>query len=73
MSDLIVGAWRNGVDETTISAVEQAEAKEKSGFRLFPYELTAVTTARLLDAYDDFVCEILGDGQVLIGPKPKGA
>lgn len=59
MNDLIVGAWRNGLDETTGGYVTDVEARKSKGFRQLPYESTVQELTELLDSYDELVSELL--------------
>ncbi len=59
MNDLIVGAWRNGVGSDVTDIVDEAYAKQKSGFRQFPNESTVRELAELLDSYDEVANELL--------------
>lgn len=57
---LIVGAWRNGLDKSTLRWVEEAEESARMGL-LRPYEHFILTLVRLLDSYDTITEEFLLD------------
>lgn len=59
--DLIAGAWRNGVSETTLTFVNEEMERRRAGFRLLPLSSTVVDLADLLDCYDDLVEDLLLD------------
>ena len=58
-NDLIAGAWRNGVDQTTLVFVNEEMERRCAGFRLLPLSSTVVDLADLLDGYDDLVADLL--------------
>jgi len=58
-NDLIAGAWRNGVDQTTLEFVNDEMQRRRAGFRLLPLSSTVVDLADLLDSYDDLVEHLL--------------
>lgn len=59
-NDLVVGAWRNGLDQSrTGSVVKDMLQKEAAGFSMYPPESTVVELTKLLDAYDEFSEEML--------------
>ena len=60
-NDLIAGAWRNGVDQTTLAFVNEEMERRRAGFRLLPLSSTVVDLADLLDSYDDLVEDLLLD------------
>jgi len=60
-NDLIAGAWRNGVDQTTLAFVNEEMERRRSGFRLLPLSSTVVELADLLDSYDDLAEYLLLD------------
>lgn len=60
-NDLIAGAWRNGVDQTTLVFVNEEMERRRAGFRLLPLSSTVVDLADLLDGYDDLVEDLLLD------------
>ena len=58
-NDLIAGAWRNGVDQTTLAFVNEEMERRRAGFRLLPLSSTVVELTDLLDCYDDLVEDLL--------------
>jgi hypothetical protein len=58
-NDLVVGAWRNGLNATTAGFVEAAEKQRAQGFRLLPLASTVVELCDLLDSYDNVGEELL--------------
>ena len=54
MGDLVIGSYREGLTQSTLSYLEQLESKEKSGFRLSPYEEALLELARVAEGYDEF-------------------
>jgi hypothetical protein len=61
MNDLIVGAWRNGLDANTQGAVEGIEKRRAAGFRLLPNDSVVADLADMLDSYDSVAEELLDD------------
>lgn len=58
-SDLIVGAWRNGLGQTPAQDLPNIEKRRQDGFRLSPLENLVITLADLLDSYDELFAEQL--------------
>lgn len=59
VGDLIVGAWQNGLSDTTFSLVEEAVKRQKSGFRPFPQEVAILELSDMLSGYDEIANELL--------------
>lgn len=59
MSELIVGAWRNGLGISATSVVEQTVDKAKVGFRMLPAEQALLDLVDTLDGYEAFASEVL--------------
>ncbi len=49
---LTVGEWRESLDVGELGMVEEVEQRQKSGFRLLPYQSTVSRLIDLLDGYD---------------------
>lgn len=61
MADLVVGAWRNGIDEGVEQFVNEVTEREGKHFRTLPHEQTIATMRDLLDAYDELATELLNE------------
>lgn len=65
MSDLIVGAWRNGLSESTQQFVEEVEERQGKGFRQLPHEKSMLELVGLLEGYDAVTGEILDEEHIV--------
>lgn len=70
-NDLVVGAWRNGLKDTTRKSVEEVMKRYNGGMRQLPYESTVAELAILLDGLDAFAADLLMSESVV--PKTKAA
>lgn len=61
-SVLTIGAYREGLSHETADLLKQTEAKEKSGFRLFPMEEALLEVARCAEGLDDYIEELDREG-----------
>lgn len=59
MNDVIIGAWRNGLDKQMAADLEITEKRHAQGFRLLGFESTVLQLAQLLDAHDELFAELL--------------
>ena len=59
LNDVVIGAWRHGLDKIMLGQVEHVEQRRNTGFRLLPYESTVSELALILDAYDEIFEELL--------------
>lgn len=62
MSDLVAGAWREGLDSTSRKAIEWFEQRRAAGFRLIGSEIEQAKLIDILDSYDKLVGELLTEG-----------
>lgn len=58
-SDLVVGAWRNGLGDTPVQDLPKIEKRLADGFKLTPLENMVVTLSNLLDGYDELFADFL--------------
>lgn len=73
-NDLVVGAWRNGLDpHVTGHLVKEAEKQRAAGFRLLPYISTVMELADLLDMYDEWAGDTLTTEEVMRGDELDNA
>lgn len=61
MSDLILGAWRNGLSEGQAGDLEEIEKRHEQGFRLMPLDYLVLQFADYLNEYDELFAELVGD------------
>lgn len=59
MNDVVVGAWRNGLDERTALDIAEIEKRYAQGFRQLPYESTVMEMVLILDACDDAIADMM--------------
>jgi hypothetical protein len=62
-NDLIVGAWRNGLEGSTAEFVAEVEDRRGKGFRQLYMESAVANLCDLLDSYDSVAQELLEAGQ----------
>lgn len=62
-SDLIVGAWENGLTAKTAATVKGMQNLDRAGFALQPEEAAIIDLTHLLDSYDRMAEELLLDEQ----------
>lgn len=60
-NDLVVGAWRNGLEASVREYVQEAESRASKGFRQLYMEYAVIKLCQLLDGYDSVASELLNE------------
>jgi hypothetical protein len=61
MSDVVIGAWREGLTKQRTEDIKDITKRADQGFRLAPLEAFALELSMALDAYDVFLDDLYVD------------
>ena len=61
MNDVVIGAWREGLDKTLTADIATIEKRYHQGFRQLPFESTVMELVLILDAQDLMFADLLVD------------